>query len=63
MATVDDLTAAVTAVSTAADSLIAKAEADAAAVPDFQPAVDALNAVVAKINAFLNPAPAEPAAA
>jgi len=55
MATIDDVTQAVAVLDTAVDSLIAKAQADAAVVPDFQPAVDAINQVAAKINDFLLP--------
>ncbi len=57
MATVDDLNAAAQAVSDAVTALIAKAQADATAavVPEFQSAVDTLNATQAAIQAYLNP--------
>lgn len=60
MATLDDLTAAAEAVSQAVSDLIAKAQADQAATPDFQPAVDTLNQAAQAAEEFLNPAPAEP---
>jgi tRNA A37 threonylcarbamoyladenosine dehydratase len=56
MAGVDDVTAAVSSLDAAVDLLIAKATADAAVVPDFQPVIDAVDAITAKVNAFLTPA-------
>ena len=56
MATVEDVQAAIVSLDGAVDALIATAQADAAVVPDFQPAVDAIDAIAAKITVFLTPA-------
>ena len=53
MATIEDVQASIASLDGAVDALIAKAQADAAVVPDFQPAVDAIDAVAAKITVFL----------
>ena len=56
MATIDDVQAAVASLDGAVDALIAKAQADAAVTLDFQPVLDLLAPVEAKIQAVLAPA-------